>query len=273
MWLLQDVGRHHMIKKNFDTVRALNVNYRNFGVGEGNGLLFTDDSRIDEPCIVRGGVKAVELVHAAQHISDIAPGQFLDSDDRLFHRFKKSVFYDKERFDYAYYGTMDLPLLNDKAIFYPLADILSYTFDSDVFIKPSSDLKYFNGGVLPKNETVQDFIMRNNPRFGYEQEIVMVAPLHVIKHECRFFVVNRHVITGSTYRKEDVLHVVSDIPRSLLETAQEYAQLYQPADIFTLDLCQTEGDIRIIEYNCFNCSGLYEADAVTLFQTVNDSML
>ena len=57
----------------------------------------------------------------------------------------------------------------------------------------------------------------------------------------------------------------------VLKRAQEYALLYTPADIFTMDLARlNDGSIKIIEYNCFNCSGVYLCDLVDTYQAIKE---
>ena len=55
-----------------------------------------------------------------------------------------------------------------------------------------------------------------------------------------------------------------DNDKTLITIANEFAKLYQPHDIFTLDIAKIKNsngfDYKIIEYNCFNCSGIYETN-------------
>lgn len=55
-----------------------------------------------------------------------------------------------------------------------------------------------------------------------------------------------------------------------MDIAKSYAQLYQPHDIFTMDLAETPEGVKIVEYNCWNGSGLYHCDKVLLFSCVQD---
>lgn len=52
--------------------------------------------------------------------------------------------------------------------------------------------------------------------------------------------------------------------------AKAYAKLYQLHEIFTLDIADTPEGYKIVEYNCWACSGLYASDKNKLFLTVND---
>lgn len=56
----------------------------------------------------------------------------------------------------------------------------------------------------------------------------------------------------------------------MVDIAKEYAKLYQPHEIFTMDLVETDNGVKIVEYNCWNGSGLYHCDKIKLFKEVND---
>lgn len=56
----------------------------------------------------------------------------------------------------------------------------------------------------------------------------------------------------------------------MLLVAKEYAKLYSPSEIFVMDLGTVGSEIRIIEYNCWNASGLYETNRVELYGRINE---
>jgi hypothetical protein len=72
------------------------------------------------------------------------------------------------------------------------------------------------------------------------------------------------------YRKNNQLVLSPEIPKIVLDTADEYAKLYEPAEIYTMDLAETPNGIKIVEYNCWNGSGLYKMDTKKLFSTITD---
>ena len=58
----------------------------------------------------------------------------------------------------------------------------------------------------------------------------------------------------------------SFVPAEILETAKEYALLYQPEKVFVMDIAHTEDGYEIMEYNCFNCSGMYMINRESVYQ-------
>jgi hypothetical protein len=109
---------------------------------------------------------------------------------------------------------------------------------------------------------------------GWTPTSVVSSPKNVID-EYRFFVIDGHVLTGSQYRVNRQLKYRSldwgTEHTNARMAARDFAKLYHPADVFTLDVCKTDdGAFSIIEYNCFNASGLYACDHDLLFRTVSD---
>jgi len=51
---------------------------------------------------------------------------------------------------------------------------------------------------------------------------------------------------------------------------QRLADIYQPAEAFVLDVCQLENndELKIVEINCMNCSGFYEANMELLLHAL-----
>ena len=79
------------------------------------------------------------------------------------------------------------------------------------------------------------------------------------------------IVSGSAYRQNGIVGYNKIVPDIVWDKAREYAKLYKPADIFTIDLARLDdGSIRIIEYNCFNCSGVYLCDMVETFYAIKD---
>jgi hypothetical protein len=257
-WLVQVTSRYDdTIHQEVESLNRLGLSWRDFGV-----IPFTADiTGIDEPLtnfVVRGGTKVLSMITA---------------DDTLW--MKDGVFYDVDKFDQNQYQCLGLPLLNADAEFYNLPEFPYLKFDREVFVKPSSDLKAFTAGILDIGQSVQEFIGSQMHQPGAFDETVLVAATKTVVDEYRFFVLHDQVITGSQYRVNQQLQyralTTSFEHGAVLEVAKAYAKLYQPADVFTLDICKTaDGQYLIIEYNCFNASGLYACDVDLLFTTITD---
>lgn len=276
-WLVQDVGvSMSLIQETFETLQKMQLPFSNFGVIEHTKEITNLENVLrdpDEHFIIRGGTKILSLLDG---MTSLKEANIFLTDEQLKHediykqRLKDGIFYDEKSFDQAYYGSLDLPLLNDKASLYPIKDNLDLKFDSNVFIKPSKDQKAFTAGILESGQTIKDFIHAQKYQKTYIEETAIIAPCKIITAEYRFFVVDKEVITGSMYRFANKGVLSEIIPKNIMDAAKEYAQLYQPHDVFTMDLAETPTGISIVEYNCWNASGLYKTNIAKIFDAVDE---
>lgn len=194
---------------------------------------------------------------------------------------RDGLFYKKENFDQTVYSQLNTPrgrlyadLVNGGCQVYSVRDAMDRSFTRDRFIKPGPDLKLFSGSILPAGQTLRELLATQTVSSTFDESLeerVIVAPLIDILGEWRFFVVNGRVITGSQYRKHGALVPSAQVPDYVTRHAQELADVYHPAPAFTIDLALTDDlELKIMEYNCVNCSGLYEADVVKLANALKE---
>lgn len=279
-WLLQTQGFSFSLSdEHIESFQRLGFDYDTFGViSKTNTLLNLERLLSDEPVcyIIRGGTRILDVLAQSEDITtfsdQLTAAQIAQGSEHL-KRLKAGMFYDVEKFDQAFYSRLDLPLINRNARFYSVKESLDLTFKEHVFVKPSRDLKAFNAGVLEAGVSVGDYIKHQAHQAFAMDETLVVAPLKTIYSEYRFFIVNQEVITCSTYRLGGKVFISSDVPDDLIKSAQQLCKLYQPHDVFTMDLAQTSEGIEIIEYNCWNASGAYACDLQKIFYVVNEYQL
>lgn len=93
------------------------------------------------------------------------------------------------------------------------------------------------------------------------------SPKEIIR-ETRHFIVNGKVSTSSNYGHSKLREEPQEEDICF---AQQMVELYQPADVFTLDTCVLEdGTKKLVELNCFNSSGFYWADVHKLTKDIID---
>lgn len=146
----------------------------------------------------------------------------------------------------------------------PIPDDVSILF----FARPCRDTKLFTGGVFMRdswNEMVDgirgsEFHLIANVL----EEKVMFSDLKEIAYETRCWVVDGKVITMSEYRRgRHTIYQNVDDNTYLKEQVQKLVDIYQPAEAFVMDVCETvdkPGEVKIVEINCINCSGFYLGD-------------
>lgn len=256
------------IDKKVEALKAINAEFADFGMIPFTKTITGLENILEKDYyyVFLGSIKTLKVILEANHITDL--NEFLTEEqinlsDYYLDRLKKGFFYDIEKFDQAYYNSFDLPLFNKNSLIMSFNEAKDKKFNETMFVKPTSDLKAFNGGFIEKDEIFKDFLNRQQlmSDVNYEDVKILIAPLKNSIEEYRFFVVNKEVVSGSKYMNRRVVTRSEYVPDFILQKAKEYALLYQPSAVFTLDLVLTDNNIvEIMEYNCFNCSGVYLND-------------
>lgn len=261
-WLLQSSDRLiHEIDKEYLILNFMKEKLSDFGIVKDNNI-FTGIENFDEDVfIARGTIKMIRIIN-----NDMI-NNFSDS---LKMKLKHAISYNELNFDQAYYQNLNLPLLNQGAEILNIKENLFINFGIDKFVKPTTDLKAFAAGILEARIPLKTYIENNSPRKDYFEEKFMVSNLAKIDEEYRFFCIKDKIIAGSLYAKNGKFYKSSIVPFEVKSVAEEYVKLYQPADIFVMDIAKSQADYKIVEYNCWNASGLYEVDKLKLFSEVRD---
>lgn len=276
-WLIQSgLLDHtlHAIKKALDHTKS-EYTFCGFTVeGHFTGLNY-DDFKKHEKFISMSYIKALRYtttgVTSREYLTDSAHL----SDDEIQNVLKKiedSYFYkNPDNFDQSKTLHLNLPFLNSEALFVPIVDNMELTFSEPKFVKPSTDAKAFNGGILDVGVSLRDFILTMPRQDYWDKEIALISPLQDIHSEYRFFVYKDEVITGSRYILNKIVDVSEVIPKDVYDAAERYAKLFHPDEVYTLDIAlMSNGEYKIVEYNAFNCSGVYLADLNKLFARLNE---
>lgn len=190
---------------------------------------------------------------------------------KLRRNLTAGLFYDRAKFDLEtqlMYASVRELMLNGDGEILKLRDANDRSFPVPMFVKPTEDLKLFQGTVLEPGETLLQWADTNTVDQRFYTELsssVVVAPPKNILAEWRFFVVDGKVVTYSQYRWRGVTSYNEHLPSWMHSICAELATVYQPARAFVMDLCLLDTlEVKIVEYNCLNCSGLYHADIQNL---------
>lgn len=262
-----------ILKRYVEALKKIGANYSFFSIYNDSDIIdnlpgdFTHNNYI-----TIGSVKSLRL------IENLSLDNFENKE--LYHNhsdtYKNSFFYkNKNNFDQKYYKDFDLPLLNGNSDFFLLKEGLNKVFKQDMFIKPSNDMKAYLAGILPKGVSLGEFMAKNLelvPELLNEPSLL--AEVKDIHSEYRFFVVNDNVMSYSRYMLNKEISVSTEVPFEVREKANELAKKYQPDQVYTMDLALLKnGDIQIVEYNCFNVSGVYLAKLEELLIEISNLSL
>ena len=276
MWLIQSSG---FIQSNvmdiYNSLHKLGFNVKDFGM-----IYFTKEITNlenilipNERYIIRGGTKFLTLINEVTCISECNNSlskEQISNSSKYLEALRNGIDYDIKKFDQEYYSKESLPLLNAEAKYLTFKEASNLIFNEDKFIKPSRDLKAFNGGILEKGMSVKDFILNGPHQSYYDSEIIVINDIKKIYSEYRFFIIKGEIITGSRYKLGDNVSPNAYIPEKVLDCAKEYAKLYNPVDIFVMDIADTDTGFKIVEYNCWNASGIYHSNIDKLFYEINE---
>lgn len=229
----------------------------------------------DEDMFVHCSTKVLRILTDYTIPSDeIFVGASPEEAHRVRENMLAGVFYHMENFDQAYYSKLSIRdhLLNGDAKVWKIKDMLYEEMHREYFMKPTKDLKSFKGGIVPAGSTLWQFVNEGMldasfmPAVEAGETMLIAVPKEILR-EYRFFVVDGEVAAYSQYMVGDQVKYDSYVPLWLVDAANEFARMYQPSRAFTIDLCVLKNlDVKIVEYNCINCSGLYHSNVAELIR-------
>ena len=167
---------------------------------------------------------------------------------------------------YTYFGQY---LLNNKYFILSLGELVRrkteileyFKSEGDLFIRPDSNMKSFRAGVFNLNilNTMQSLGSELN---SDETTLVLVSGKRAITKEWRFFVYKNQIITGSLYLMGES-RVDETIRGGYLENylSEVIKQVsWYPESVYTIDICESDGELYVLELGSFSCAGEYGCD-------------
>lgn len=143
------------------------------------------------------------------------------------------------------------------------------------FMRPCADDKAFSGQVFAS----KDFQEWKSRVLDLRNEYATLTPTTMVAYgrpkeiyrECRFFVVDEKVVTGSTYKIGTRVHPTEEVPAFMLDFATWIVRQWQPHRAFAIDIADTPKGPRVIEIGSLNSCGFYAADVQKLILTLEET--
>ena len=138
--------------------------------------------------------------------------------------------------------------------------------DEEVFLRPANDSKEVVGAVKLRSEWASELRSSMGVRYGVTNEtVVQIAKPKVIGREWRFFIIDRKISTYCQSRENGRLNLQLGAPENVIRFVNERLSEYTPQPVFVMDVCEIDGPkgkpiYKLVENNCFNCSGAYLCD-------------
>lgn len=190
-----------------------------------------------------------------------------------------NIFYDCDKFDANHYVKwLKRHLLNTNAQYIKWGKIKNLIVDRPVFVKPSSDIKYFAGRVLEpsKSRTVEQQILDHQYiDSDITDNIICMWTTDIIDHiqnEYRVVVIDNKIWDICQYRENDqTIHrkIHDDTANYIMGYVECIQQIYSPHKHYVIDIARVGNTLKVIEYNCLNCSGLYELNRGNIYSTIS----
>lgn len=135
--------------------------------------------------------------------------------------------------------------------------------DETLFFRPDACDKLFTGMCISLPEFDQGYQLMTFYDVPPQTPVVVASPQKILE-EARFLVVNKKIVTGSSYRNDGKPEHVPASPK-LLAIAQETLEFclgkgYNPVLSWVLDLAFDGAEWRILEVGAASCCGLYKCD-------------
>lgn len=173
------------------------------------------------------------------------------------------VFYNENHDMEVYFHHYKEHMLNSDGFFIQSQDELPAPLPEAFFARPADDTKLFSGGLFSRkgwNDTMKAYL---SIKKGLEHDVkIFVAPdKDYIAKEIRCWIVDGRVITLSQYKLGIlVIQKNYDHDEEAFGFAQRMADTYSPSRAYVLDICLYQGEWKVVEINCINSAGFYDAN-------------
>jgi hypothetical protein len=146
-----------------------------------------------------------------------------------------------------------------------------------IFIRPSDGFKSFAGQLLSYDNFEQEFSVLTQSYGGINMDsIVLISGLKNILEEYRFVIVNGKVISGTTYFDSENVGTLNPhynkicTDENAIKFVNDVVKLYQPDKAFTIDVCKSDGEYKLLEIGSFNCASMYGNDYDKIVNSINE---
>lgn len=99
---------------------------------------------------------------------------------------------------------------------------------------------------------------------------MFTKPVRILK-EWRLWAVRDEIVTFSLYKDGSRVVYRHEIDDDALEFAKMLVKAnpdYAPA--YVIDICRTDDGLKMLETNCINAAGFYEADLLKLVSSIDE---
>lgn len=162
-------------------------------------------------------------------------------------------------------------MLNYDAFSMPLKDAIKMKGLGTVFMKPDNDLKDFTGGLVDGNSIAKfyDEVSAGGFCFDTDIPVVLCSPKNT-GWEYRLFMIKNKAVAFSSYKLKDMIRQDKFVPQKVIDFAQSVATIWRPDEAYVMDVCETDDELKIVEFNCINASGFYRCNVEKIVRELSE---
>ena len=145
-------------------------------------------------------------------------------------------------------------------------------FSNKHFIRPCLDSKVFTGKVFSKEDwnIFKQNALNSKTSLTNETKLQISIPKNITQ-EVRCWVVDGKIVTQSTYRRGTLLVYDEIVDIDAIEFARNMVDIFQLSKTFTIDVCLTDNNWKIVECGSTACAGFYSADMQKIIMSLEDT--
>src|SRR5690606_38168539 len=123
-----------------------------------------------------------------------------------------------------------------------------------------------------KREGLERFYNKvKNHEFSFDLTIpVVINEVVNTGWEWRLFMHNHTVLGASSYKLKNMINLSKPTPQSVIDFAVASSMIWEPSSVYVMDVGETDQGFKIVEFNCFHASGLYNCNIDAIFSKVSE---
>lgn len=229
------------------------VEFENLGYNKYKALSHIEDNY----CIAYGTIQFINFLK-----NTYVPGEFdfkqPMTSSFYMTKFPMSMFFNND----AYF--LPLKLVEDR--------MNSNEIDYDIFLRPDAGNKVFSGLPIFKNDSAIEFKTLRDVLKVDESTICQVSKAKSIHSEYRYVIVDKDVVAGSQYHRNNRLDIRIDCHVNANILARQIANMdYQLDRAYVVDIFLDENENAFIgEFNSVCTAGMYACDVENVVNKLNN---
>lgn len=131
------------------------------------------------------------------------------------------------------------------------------------FARPTENTKVFTGRVFSMEEWRsfrEEKLADGGTGILNKDTGIQISSVKHLQNEIRFWIVKGEIATASVYNMGGEYFLGTMVDDDAAAFVRKMVGLFEINDTFTMDVCLTDGEYKIIECGCTNSAGFYKAD-------------